>query len=188
MRCINCVHKKEGCIFVDDEDGFCASYDKIYGRDDTYRADTTTSQTKCETCVRWRNCPERDEHDKNTGCSYYIMEKNATSRAPQSAERREAFDGVATQKPNRGPLTSAERREIFDGVVERTCATQDTADTHAHYLTGTIEAIDAIEDWGLGFRLANVVKYIARADHKGDRMGDLKKALWYLQREIKKNA
>lgn len=57
-----------------------------------------------------------------------------------------------------------------------------------HYNTGRIEVIDAIEDWRLGFNLGNVVKYVARADHKGKRLEDLKKALWYLQREIDKNS
>lgn len=37
---------------------------------------------------------------------------------------------------------------------------------------------------GRGFCLGNTVKYIARAGKKGDRVEDLKKALWYLQREI----
>lgn len=55
-----------------------------------------------------------------------------------------------------------------------------------HYNTGKIEVIEAIEDWGLGFNLGNVIKYIARADHKGNREEDLKKALWYLKRELKK--
>ncbi len=55
-----------------------------------------------------------------------------------------------------------------------------------HYTRGDIEPIDAIEAWGLGFCLGNVVKYIARAGHKGDRLEDLKKARWYLEREIKR--
>ena len=38
----------------------------------------------------------------------------------------------------------------------------------AHYNTGNIEVIDAIEDWNLGFNLGNVIKYVARADHKGE--------------------
>lgn len=46
------------------------------------------------------------------------------------------------------------------------------------------EAIKIIEAWGLGFNLGNTVKYIARAGKKGDRTEDLKKALWYLNREI----
>lgn len=57
----------------------------------------------------------------------------------------------------------------------------------AHYTRFNIEPIDAIEDWGLNFRLANVVKYVARADHKNQRLSDLKKAAWYLQREIEKS-
>jgi hypothetical protein len=46
------------------------------------------------------------------------------------------------------------------------------------------EAIKVIEAWGLGFRLGNTVKYIARAEHKGSTVEDLKKARWYLDREI----
>ena len=34
----------------------------------------------------------------------------------------------------------------------------------------------------------NVVKYITRADHKGDRLENLKKAQWYLNREIEKSS
>ena len=56
-----------------------------------------------------------------------------------------------------------------------------------YYKRGGIEAIDAIEAWGLGFNLGNVVKYIARAGRKTkDGLQDLKKAEWYLNREIKK--
>ena len=53
-----------------------------------------------------------------------------------------------------------------------------------HYNMGAIEVIDAIEEWGLGFNDGNAVKYIARAEHKGATMQDLKKALFYLQRHI----
>ncbi len=56
-----------------------------------------------------------------------------------------------------------------------------------YYKHGGIEAIDAIEAWGLGFNLGNVVKYIARAGHKtADSLQDLQKAAWYLDREIKR--
>ena len=54
-----------------------------------------------------------------------------------------------------------------------------------HYRSDTgYEAIDVIEAWGLGFNLGNVVKYISRAGHKDSSLQDLKKALWYLQREV----
>jgi hypothetical protein len=56
----------------------------------------------------------------------------------------------------------------------------------SHYNAGKIEVIDVIEDWRLNFNLGNVVKYVARADHKGNPAEDLKKALWYLRRELKR--
>jgi hypothetical protein len=53
-----------------------------------------------------------------------------------------------------------------------------------HYKTGGIETIDFIEAKSLGYNLGNVVKYVTRADHKGNRLEDLEKARWYLDREI----
>ena len=53
-----------------------------------------------------------------------------------------------------------------------------------HYNMGKFEAIDVIEDWQLNFNLGNTVKYISRAGHKDNIIQDLKKSLWYLQREI----
>lgn len=60
----------------------------------------------------------------------------------------------------------------------------NTVDHPRHYNVGKIEAITVIEDWNLNFNLGNCVKYVARADHKGNAVEDLKKALWYLQREL----
>jgi hypothetical protein len=56
-----------------------------------------------------------------------------------------------------------------------------------HYTVNGIEVIDVIENYKLNYKLGNVVKYILRADLKGNRLQDLKKALWYLQREIKQS-
>ena len=62
-------------------------------------------------------------------------------------------------------------------------------DHPAHYggPDNTYEAIKVIEAWELGFNLGNVVKYISRAGKKGSRIDDLKKAQWYLTREIEKH-
>ena len=54
-----------------------------------------------------------------------------------------------------------------------------------HYNQGKIEVIDAIVDWELDFIEGNVVKYVARSKHKSSRVGDLKKARWYLDYLIK---
>jgi len=53
-----------------------------------------------------------------------------------------------------------------------------------HYNQGKYEAIDVIKDWKLNFNLGNVIKYIARADYKGDRKENLEKALFYLKYEL----
>jgi len=50
-----------------------------------------------------------------------------------------------------------------------------TVDHPRHYNHGTIEVIDVIEDWRLGFHAGNVIKYLARAGHKGSKMQDLQK-------------
>lgn len=60
----------------------------------------------------------------------------------------------------------------------------DVVNHPPHYKVGGIETIDFIEAKGLNYHLGNVVKYITRADHKGDRLENLKKAQWYLTREI----
>lgn len=61
---------------------------------------------------------------------------------------------------------------------------EEMVDHPKHYNVGEFEVIDVIEDWGLGFNLGNAVKYIARCDFKENALQDLKKAAWYLNREI----
>jgi hypothetical protein len=64
--------------------------------------------------------------------------------------------------------------------------TEDNVNHPPHYTVGGIETIDFIEAKKLNYNLGNVIKYITRADHKGSRNEDLKKALWYLNREVSK--
>lgn len=67
-------------------------------------------------------------------------------------------------------------------------AGMETVDHPAHYggADDPYEAIKVIEAWKLGFCLGNAVKYIARAGKKGDALEDLKKARWYVDREIQR--
>ena len=64
----------------------------------------------------------------------------------------------------------------------------DIVNHPSHYTDGKIEVIDFIEDKGLNFHRGNAVKYIARAGKKNPEkeVEDLKKALWYIDREIKR--
>ena len=56
----------------------------------------------------------------------------------------------------------------------------------AHYRThpSGVEAIDITEHFN--FCLGNAIKYIWRSDHKGDPIECLKKARWYINREIER--
>jgi hypothetical protein len=49
-----------------------------------------------------------------------------------------------------------------------------------------VECIQVTEH--MGFCLGNAVKYIWRADEKGDAIQDLEKAVWYLRREIERRS
>lgn len=78
-----------------------------------------------------------------------------------------------------------EHMKAIGGVTIETVDKQpDPVNNPAHYTTGGIETIDFIEAKKLGYNLGNVVKYITRADHKGNKLEDLRKAQWYLSREI----
>lgn len=60
----------------------------------------------------------------------------------------------------------------------------DPVNHPSHYTYGNIECIDYIEDKGFDFCLGNAIKYITRAGHKKDAIEDLKKAVFYINREI----
>ena len=77
-------------------------------------------------------------------------------------------------------VPTAEHMDAMYGNVEH-----DAVNHPSHYTRGKIEVIDFIEDQQLPYHLGNVIKYIARAGYKGDKLEDLKKARWYLDRYIK---
>lgn len=62
----------------------------------------------------------------------------------------------------------------------------DPVNNPAHYNghPSGVECITITEH--MGFNLGNAVKYIWRADLKNDAIEDLKKAEWYIRREIQK--
>ena len=55
-----------------------------------------------------------------------------------------------------------------------------------HYQSNGIEVIDIIDSFNLNFNLGNSIKYILRADKKGNKKEDLEKALWYINHELQK--
>lgn len=80
-----------------------------------------------------------------------------------------------------GPIT------LNDGTV---VVPRDSVNHPPHYTGGpscphcgtTVECITITEN--MGFCLGNAVKYIWRHKNKGNALEDLKKARWYLDREI----
>jgi len=69
--------------------------------------------------------------------------------------------------------------------VVRGCFAMNDAIHPKHYKEhpSGVECIDIAEHFG--FNLGNAIKYIWRAGLKGDSLEDLKKAEWYLKRQIK---
>ena len=61
---------------------------------------------------------------------------------------------------------------------------KEMVDHPDHYNKQGIEVIDIIEAYNLSFTLGNSLKYLLRCQYKGNKLEDLKKARWYLDREI----
>ena len=93
-----------------------------------------------------------------------------------------------------GNTASDITRNVFDSIVVSK-EVQDSVDEYfnkvnspPHYNQGKVECIDAIEsatigkDGFEGALVANVIKYLWRYESKGDKLTDINKALWYLNK------
>jgi len=109
----------------------------------------------------------------------YIIKKKMESRAAELTAQGHRAHPVTGKI-----LMQASERPIVNPQIEMFEPASDPVNHPAHYKYGGIETIDFIEAKELGYNLGNVVKYITRSDHKGNRKEDLEKALWYLTREI----
>lgn len=70
--------------------------------------------------------------------------------------------------------------------VKKPPTSKNMVNNPPHYQTPSgLEAIDVIEAFFPdSFHLGNAFKYIARAGRKGDYVEDLRKSIWYINREI----
>lgn len=129
----------------------------------------------------------------NTNPAYvYAIRASDKGKAAKTPKQKWKITDIVTSKE---PLFG--RKEEADRIFELTKGRDrvemiepqaDNVNHPAHYKVGGIETIDFIEAKGLNYHLGNVVKYITRADTKGNREEDLLKARWYLNREIAKFA
>ena len=71
-------------------------------------------------------------------------------------------------------------KQYGEGVKQ----TKEMVNHPSHYRGNKFEVIDIIEDYNLNFNLGNAIKYILRCGKKDTAVQELKKAVWYLNREI----
>lgn len=116
----------------------------------------------------------------NSKAYAYILRSKARALIPKADIEVAADNMVAGDTP---PTTITLPPEA--GVTFIPAFLQaDEVNNPPHYTVGGIETIDFIEAKGLDYNLGNVVKYVSRADQKGNKLQDLEKARWYLDRAI----
>lgn len=106
----------------------------------------------------------------------------ATATAPATAP-----DTALATAPATVPDTDTETATATANKFQKQQAMNETVNHPDHYggKENPYEVIKVIEAWDLGFHTGNAVKYIARCGKKTpDRLEDLKKAKWYIDRAI----
>jgi hypothetical protein len=96
------------------------------------------------------------------------------SAAPKTVKRKGSWK-LSPQKPSTLAPNAVASMHLY---------ADDAVNHPSHYKVGGIETIDFIEAKQLDYHLGNVVKYISRADHKDEKLENLKKAQWYLNRAV----
>lgn len=126
------------------------------------------------------------EKTGNQAHLFYIAECDEKIRELEEEEMKKAYDNV-----NVPPLRECKNMDDSQGFACTYCNRcgrwdEDNINHPKHYTYGKYEVIDVIEDWRMNYHLGNAVKYIARCEHKENKINDLKKAIWYLNREIER--
>ena len=117
---------------------------------------------------------------------HIFKQRDGTFVLPASIKYGLNRDPASAGSLNRDPASARSLNKVPNIVQEHFPITMeaDPVNHPEHYKTGGIETIDFIEAKKLNYNLGNAVKYITRADHKGNRLQDLQKAQWYINREI----
>ena len=72
-------------------------------------------------------------------------------------------------------------------LVDAHMKPKDLINSPDHYTAGGIETIDFIEAKEVNYHVGNAIKYLSRAKHKGDYLENIKKAQWYINREVSRH-
>ena len=136
--------------------------------------------TKCKNCGKMFeqtgkgrpavNCPTcRTELNK--------PKKKVSPNDNQSEKVNEVAPVISKTETTESYITADSVKDLYDVTTDKKSNhITNVIDHPSHYNRGKIEVIDFIEDQGLSFHLGNVIKYIARAGSKGDKLEDLKKS------------
>ena len=138
-------------------------------------SDFAKTKTNCDGCSCRNSC---ECNPSTLGCRFTLEDKWKHKAGIKDNPYAKDY-----QRADTAPMDTQD--QLAD--IERREGVNEAVNHPDYYKTGGVEAIDAIEAWGLGFNLGNVVKYIARAGRKTkDGLQDLQKAEWYLNREIER--
>lgn len=137
-------------------------------------------KTKCKRCGKEFeqtgkgrpavNCPTCREELSKT------KEKVAPKKNSQPKKVKEVTPVISKKETTESYITSKTAGYLYGDANKNDIQISNVVDHPSHYNRGKIEVIDFIEDQGLSFHLGNVIKYIARAGSKGDKLEDLKKS------------
>jgi hypothetical protein len=76
---------------------------------------------------------------------------------------------------------------LYQGTVSTTIGSGNDPVNHPNHYTSHPSGVEVIQiTEHMNFCLGNAIKYILRAEHKGKQIEDLKKAAWYINREIER--
>ena len=150
----------------------------------------STHEDYCPECEKVMTPPEAGYSKEITcgacGETFIHRKDKPTGRWPKYCPECLPKYSKVPKKKEETVQTIAEKivKAIEEPEVKVTPKKEDVINHPSHYTRGNIEVIDFIEDQQLPYHLGNVIKYIARAGYKGDKLEDLKKARWYLDRYI----
>lgn len=107
----------------------------------------------------------------------------------RNTEKRKKLGLTARQK-----LKRKKAKKVAKGIDKKKLAEinkdlqqkVNLVDNPPHYTVGGVSTYDFIVAKKLSYELGSVVKYVSRADYKGNKLQDLQKALWYLNAAIKR--
>jgi len=135
-----------------------------------------------ESLVHWLSAREA------SGESYYINSRSSARKLPWGEEAKIVgwcYADIELPTPE-DPSTQAERTSLPTPAAEPTVKSEDPVNLPTHYRShpSGVECIEVTEH--MNFCLGNAVKYLWRAGLKSSdtHLQDLRKARWYLDREI----